>query len=115
MIELNKNDNYKNIINDREICIVDFYATWCGPCKLLSPILQEISDKYNNILILKVNIDTNEIHKINGIDENKEIKEINSLPTLYFYRYGKYEYKLVGMDNNIKQQIMEILNKLFII
>ena len=48
-----KNEDFNELIND-ELVIVDFFATWCGPCRMLSPVLEEIQDKYK---IVKVDID----------------------------------------------------------
>lgn len=62
--------------------IVDFFATWCGPCKMLSPVLERVHEKYGDSLkILKVDIDKHE-------ELTKEY-EVMSVPTLFFYLNGE--------------------------
>ena len=81
-----ENENYDEIIQG-ELTIVDFYAEWCGPCKMLGPILEEIS-KEENIKIIKVDVDKHlEIAKKFGI---------MSVPTMYIYKDGNIVNQLVG-------------------
>lgn len=64
---------------DKQI-IVDFWAEWCGPCKALSPVLDEIEQEREDVVLLKANV-----------DENEALSEelgINSIPTLMFFRNG---------------------------
>lgn len=62
--------------------IVDFFATWCGPCKMLSPVLERVHEKYGDSLkILKVDIDKHE--------ELAREYEVMSVPTLFFYLNGE--------------------------
>ena len=72
--------NFDDVIKDKEV-LVDFYATWCGPCRMLAPELESVCDK---ILIVKVDIDEN-------MDLAKRFG-IMSVPTLiYFKKDGSYE------------------------
>ena len=71
-------ENFENeVLNSEKTVLLDFYADWCGPCRRLSPILEELAEEYrDNIYIYKVNV-----------DDNKEIAEvfgITSLPTIVF-------------------------------
>lgn len=69
--------------------IVDFYASWCGPCKMLAPVLENVKNKYEgSIKVMKIDI-----------DENKEIASkysIMSVPTLMFFANGELVRKEVG-------------------
>ena len=69
--------------------IVDFYASWCGPCKMLAPVLESVKNKYeDSIKIIKIDI-----------DENKEIASkynIMSVPTLMFFVNGELVRKEIG-------------------
>ena len=59
MREVNKEELIKEI-NENEKVLVDFFATWCPPCKAISPILEEFSNENNDIKVLKVNVDENQ-------------------------------------------------------
>jgi thioredoxin 1 len=68
------------IISENENVVVDFFAEWCGPCKMLLPVLDEVSTEIDNVTICKVNV-----------DENSEIaseNSIRSIPTVIFYKNG---------------------------
>lgn len=70
------------------ITLVDFYATWCGPCKMLGPVLEEYSKQNNDVKVLKVNID----------DCNKITKEygVMAVPTLIIFKDGVEKSKRTG-------------------
>ena len=94
-IKLNK-DNYNKEINDKGIVIVDFYATWCGPCMMLAPILEELSDKYT---VCKINV-----------DEEQELARENavmSIPTVYIYKDGNLLNKFIGYKT--KEEIEKLI------
>ena len=88
VVVLNKTDfvnkvyNYKEnprewVYEGEKPCIVDFYADWCGPCRVMSPILKELAEEYKNDII---------VYKIN-VDKNREVARafgIRSVPTLLF-------------------------------
>lgn len=69
--------------------LVDFYAVWCGPCKMLSPIIEEFSEKYNDIKFLKVNVD-NELQLAQKFN-------VMSIPTLILFEDGKEVKKNIGL------------------
>ncbi|MCX8029003.1 MAG: thioredoxin [Brevinematales bacterium] len=99
MKELDTN-TFEETINKSPICLVDFWAEWCVPCKRIAPILEELSKEYEG----KV-----EFFKIN-VDENPEIAskyKITSIPTLLFFKNGQPVDKAVGAlpKQNIKQFI----------
>jgi thioredoxin 1 len=68
--------------------IVDFYADWCGPCKMQSPVLDEFSKNQPDSMILKVNVDKN--------NELAELHGIMSIPTMMVFFAGKQTYKKPG-------------------
>ncbi|MBR3855060.1 MAG: thioredoxin [Bacteroidaceae bacterium] len=79
--------------------VIDFYAPWCGPCKMLSPILEELSEEYSGqIDIYKVNVDNEE--------ELSALLEIRSVPTLFFIPMQSEPQKAVGALS--KQQLKKI-------
>lgn len=80
-INLNESNFNEEIMNTEELVLVDFFATWCGPCKMLSPIISEIANEYSNsVKVCKVNV-----------DENRDLAlkyNIMSVPTLIFFKKG---------------------------
>ena len=56
MVNVNK-DNFKEVVENNEVVIMDFWAPWCGPCKALGAMLAEIEKDYPNVVIGKVNVD----------------------------------------------------------
>lgn len=82
-------ENIKEIINNGKPVVVDFWAEWCGPCRMMSPIIEELAHEYEG----KV-----EIGKLN-VDENSETTEeygIMNIPTLLFFKNGQVVDKQVG-------------------
>lgn len=76
------------ILKKEGITIVDFYAEWCGPCKVMSPVLDELADKKPDISVRKINVDEN--------PASAEKYNIRSIPTLLFFRDGVIVKTKVG-------------------
>ena len=73
------------------VVLVDFFATWCGPCKMLSPILEEITERFSRIKVVKIDIDK--------FDDLTRSHGIMSVPTMEVYRNGTLVKKEVGYHN----------------
>ena len=97
MIHLEKN-NLNDLVKDG-LHLVDFFATWCGPCKMLMPVLEELD---NDIDIIEVDIDE--------FEELAEEYRIMSVPTLVFFKDGKNVKEVVGFHS--KDDLEEIINEL---
>ena len=90
VININENNFEKEVVKSSLPCLVDFWAEWCGPCKNLAPILEEISDE------LKEKV---KIGKIN-IDDNQELAakfSIRSIPTMILFKDGNSIDTKVGL------------------
>ena len=105
MLEINlTNQNFEEEVLKKEgVILVDFFATWCGPCKMLAPVLSQIAEEYKDkISVGKVNV-----------DENNELAmkyQIASIPTLIFFKNGEIVKISVGLST--KSELMDIINKL---
>ena len=87
-MELENRNDYENIIKDNKVVFVCFYATWCPPCRMLKPILEEYMENYPDNLILTINTDVfKDIHKI---------YDIHNVPTILCFKEGNIEYTLDG-------------------
>ncbi len=86
MLHLEK-ENFNDVIKEGKY-LVDFYAEWCGPCKMMGPVLEKLEDKIN---VVKVNVDEHE-------DLAREYG-IMSIPTLIFFENGEIVKQLVGFHN----------------
>ena len=83
------NTNFSELLEDSKLVIVDFWATWCGPCRMISPILDELEEEMaDQITVVKVNVD--------DADEIAAQYRIMSIPTLLFIKNGQIVDKTVG-------------------
>ena len=98
-IEEINDDNFKNSIQKNDIVIVDFNAPWCGPCRKLSPILEQVQNEFiNEVKIYKIDTDKNPI--------SAQEYGIISLPTVLFFKTGEVKEIMVGMLT--KSSIVEL-------
>jgi thioredoxin 1 len=100
LVNLNK-ESYSNAISSGEKTVmVDFWAPWCGPCKALTPILEEISGEMSEkVSIYKVNVDDN----TNLAQEHG----VQSIPTLLVYKNGSLSETIVGLKT--KDELIQII------
>jgi len=92
----------ENVINNGKPIIVDFWAEWCGPCKQIAPILEEISNEYNDkITIGKLDVDEN--------PETPGKYQIRGIPTMLLFNNGKLVDTKVGISSKI--DLKEWINK----
>lgn len=80
----------EEVLNSDKMVIVDFYADWCGPCKIMSPVIDEISEELgDNVKVVKINLDEN----INLADKY----EVMSIPTIMVFNGGNVSKTFVGV------------------
>jgi thioredoxin 1 len=80
-------NNFNEVINSNDLVLVDFWADWCGPCKKLSPILDEISDE-RGLLVGKLNVDEN--------PAKMEEYSVHSIPTMVLFKSGQPVKTIIG-------------------
>jgi thioredoxin 1 len=101
--EIFTKDQLKEIIDSNTPTLVDFYATWCGPCKMQTPILHEFKEELGNkVNIVKVDVDQN--------PELASEYAVQSIPTLIMFKNGELKEKMVGLTT--KATLSEMLIKL---
>lgn len=96
---LNKNNFDEFVLNSDKPVLLDFWASWCGPCRMVSPLIEEIADERTDIRVGKVNV-----------DENPELASsfgVMSIPTLVVVKNGQITNRSVGARP--KAQILELL------
>jgi thioredoxin 1 len=95
-------ENFKELISSPKLIIVDFWATWCGPCRTQLPILEEYAKNNQDIQVVKINVDEN----INLATKYG----VRSIPTIIFFKDGEVRHKTVGVQN--EEQLNKIKNEL---
>ena len=95
--------NIAGLMAEGKAMIIDFWATWCGPCQMVGPMIEELATEFDGrIIIGKVNV-----------DENSDLPSqygIRNIPTILFFKNGQVVNKLVGVQSKAKLQ--EEANKL---
>ena len=89
MAKIATNTSFDELLQSEKLVIVDFWATWCGPCRMLSPLLDEVEEEMaDKIEVVKVNVD--------DADEVAMRFRIMSIPTLLFFKNGAMVDRSVG-------------------
>ena len=98
---INEKEFENEIIKKQGVCLVDFYAAWCGPCMMLAPVLEEVSNSRAGYNIYKIDVDEN-----NNLAQKLNI---DTIPTICIYKDGKIVDRQVGYKN--KEEIVELIEK----
>ena len=96
-------EKFNEMINGEQLTLVDFFATWCGPCKMMHPILEQLKEKMgDDIRILKVDVDKNEALSMQY--------RIQSDPTLMLFKKGEMLWRQSGAMslNDLMQKISQL-------
>ena len=82
-------ESFKELVKGNKPVVVDFWAEWCGPCKMVGPVIEELANEYEDKAIIgKMNVDEN--------DEVAGEYGIRSIPTILFFKNGELKDKQVG-------------------
>jgi len=94
---------FEELISSDKITIVDFWASWCGPCRTQLPILEEFAKNNKDVQIVKINV-----------DQNAELASeygVKSIPTIIYFKNGVIEHKTVGIqqENQLEETKKQII------
>lgn len=93
---------FSELINGQEPVLVDFHATWCGPCKTMAPILEEVkSDLGGKVRIVKIDVDRN--------PKAAQKFKVQSVPTLILFKEGKQKWRQSGVVQ--KNALMQVISQ----
>lgn len=95
----------KEVLESGKPAMVDFWATWCGPCRMVAPTVEELANEYGEeVVIAKVDVDNNQ--------EVAAEFGIRNIPTLLFFKDGKVVDKVVGVapKSQLEQKLKAIMN-----
>lgn len=101
VIEITKDNFESEVLKSEKIVLLDFWASWCGPCRMVSPIVDEIAEEMPEIKVGKVNV-----------DEEGELAlkfQVMSIPSLFVFKNGQILEQSVGAKP--KNQIIEMIEK----
>jgi len=95
-------EEYEQLKDSKSTVVIDFHATWCGPCKILSPILEELQDEMENVEFVKLDVD--QFPEISGANQ------VMGVPTVVILKDGEIKERFVGVQPKevIKEKIQAI-------
>ena len=87
---------FDEAVASEKLTLVDFFATWCGPCKMIAPTLEKFSNDYTDIQVIKVDVDE--------LEDVAQAAQVSAMPTFKFYKAGKVVDELVGANPNALEE-----------
>ncbi len=102
IIKIYEEDFAVKVLKSEKPVVVDFFAEWCAPCKMLTPILKELSEENTDFYFYKINVDEN--------PQLAAVYGINAIPAIIIFKKGECIQKLIGY--NSKQALQDLINKI---
>ena len=102
VVEIKTIEQFKSVVGDENtgLVIIDFFAQWCGPCKIIAPKFLKMSEKHTKVGFYKIDADNNEMQNI------CTACNIQSLPTFCFFLKGKYITNMAGADDKKLEKLI---------
>ena len=101
VVEITKDNFEHTVLKADKPVLVYFWAEWCGPCQMMGPIVDEVAEERNDIIIGKLNVDTQ--------PEIALRYNVMSIPTLILFENGEEAQKSIGLIS--KEELLELINK----
>ncbi len=101
VVEITKDNFEQTVLKADKPVLVDFWAEWCGPCQMMGPIVDEVAEERDDIIIGKLNVDTQ--------PEIALRYNVMSIPTLILFENGEEAQKSIGLIS--KEELLELINK----
>ncbi len=97
------NANYEELIASGKPVVIDFWAEWCGPCRMVAPLIDELANEYPDVAIAKCDVDSN--------DEVAAQFRVRNIPTVVFIKNGEQVDKIVGATTKavLEEKVKAIL------
>ena len=97
VMHVSASDFEEEVLKEKGVVVVDFWATWCGPCKMIAPIVEELDEEMSNVKFVKVDVDKN--------PQIANQYKIVSIPTLKIFKDGKLINTLIGFKTKVALKI----------
>lgn len=100
IVNLTRNNFKTEVMQSDKTVLIDFWAEWCGPCRMMSPVIDEVAEMLSDVKVCKVNVDeASDLASMFGIE---------SIPTLVVIKNGQTVNKSIGLIS--KEQVLQLLN-----
>lgn len=100
IVNLTRNNFKTEVMQSDKTVLTDFWAEWCGPCRMMSPVIDEVAETLSDVKVCKVNVDeASDLASMFGIE---------SIPTLVVIKNGQTVNKSIGLIS--KEQVLQLLN-----
>eukprot|EP00127_Corallochytrium_limacisporum_P005400 Clim_evm12s204 gene=Clim_evmTU12s204 len=97
--EISVVDEFTTVIKGDKLVVVDFYAKWCGPCRVIAPFIEELEKNYPDVVFIKVDVDE--------LEELAAQSGITAMPTFQFYKQGNKIDEVKGARKDALKELVE--------